>query len=59
MRKKFFPLWKDKDIIILVTRKLSEKEFYNQILIIGSTLYGMADEMIIKAWMEDMKDVTR
>jgi hypothetical protein len=53
MQKRFFPLWKDKEIIILVSKKFTEKDFYNNMMAIGSTLYGISDEVILKKWMED------
>ena len=53
--KKFNKLWKDKDIIILVSRNFTEKDFYNTMMYIGSTLFGLSDEQVLKAWLEDVK----
>ena len=53
--RKFNKIWKDKDIIILVSKNFTEKEYYNTMMYIGSILYGVTDEQVLKAWLEDVK----
>jgi hypothetical protein len=55
MERRYRKLWKDKDIIILVSKHISEKEFYNSMLYIGSVLYGLTDKEVLKNWFEDFK----
>jgi hypothetical protein len=54
--KKFNKFWKDKDIIILTSRQFTEREFYNTMMYIGSTLFGLTDEKILEAWLADVRD---
>jgi hypothetical protein len=53
--RKFNKLWKDSDIIILVSKHFTEKDFYNTMLYIGSTLYGITDGEVLNNWFKDLK----
>lgn len=53
---KYRRIWKDNDIVILVSRPLSEKQFYETMMYIGSVLFGVKDEHIIKSWLKEVKE---
>ncbi len=54
--KKYKRLWKDKDIIILVSKRFNEQTFYSTMLYIGSVLFGLTDTEILSAWLDEVKE---
>ena len=51
---KYIKFCKDKDIIILISRQLTKKQFYDIMMYIGSVKYGILDDNTLKAFVEDV-----
>lgn len=52
---KYKKFWKDENIVILVSKIPTEKEFYESMMYIGAVLFGINDEHIINSWLKDVK----